>query len=120
VANDEPIGDPTWAARHIMRNANAVPEWADLRKDIDERVDRLRRRVAAHREWLHDRTLLLTELPAERIVEVAHATSERDRRVRAEVADALAELNALVLRYALLVIPPLQLPLVTLERLGLD
>jgi len=54
VADDEPIGDPTWAARHLMRNANAAPEWADLRKDIDDRVERLRRRVAAHREWLHD------------------------------------------------------------------
>lgn len=120
MADDEPIDDPTWAARHIMRNANAAPEWADLRKDIDERVERLRRRVAAHREWLHDRTLLLAELPAERILEVSHATAERDRRLRAELAEALSEVNALVRRYDLLVIPALQLPLVTLERLGLD
>jgi len=103
-----------------MRNANAAPEWADLRKDIDDRVERLRRRVAAHREWLHDRTLLLAELPAERILEVSHATAERDRRFRAELTDALSEVNALIRRYDLLVIPALQLPLVALERLGLE
>jgi hypothetical protein len=107
----------TWAARHIMRNAGAVPEWVDLRKDIDERVALLRRRNAAHHQWLHDRTRLLAELPADRILEAVKATEARDGRVRAEISAALSEVNALIRRYDLLVVPALQLPLVTLERL---
>ena len=110
----------TWAARHIMRNANATPAWAELREDIDERVSRLRRRVVAHNEWLRDRTRLLSEVPADRIVATAHATAERDRRVRDEIEVTLRELNALIRRYDLLVIPAMQIPLVTPERLGLD
>ena len=109
----------TWAARHVVRNANATPEWAELRREIDERVARLQRRASAHREWLHDRTRFLAEVPADRIVETAHATAERDRRVRAELVSALGEVNALIRRYDLLVIPAMQLPLVTPERLGL-
>jgi hypothetical protein len=107
----------TWAARHIMRNAGAVPEWVDLRKDIDERVALLRRRSAAHHQWLHDRTRLLAELPADRIVDAVKATEARDARVRVEIAAALSEVNALIRRYDLLVVPALQLPLITLERL---
>ena len=110
----------TWAARHVMRGANATPPWAELRRDIDERVSRLRRRVVAHKEWLHDRTRLLSEVPADRIVATAHATAERDRRVRAEIEATLREVNALIRRYDLLVIPAMQIPLVTPDRLGLD
>jgi Asp-tRNA(Asn)/Glu-tRNA(Gln) amidotransferase A subunit family amidase len=120
LPDDREGTDDTWAARHVARNANAVPEWVQLRRDIDERVARLRRRVDAHREWLRDRTRYLAELPADRIVETAHATTARDQRVRAEVAEGLSEVNALVRRYDLLVVPTLQLPLVTLERLGLS
>ena len=32
----------TWAARRVMKNANATPAWTDMRKDIDARVSRLR------------------------------------------------------------------------------
>ena len=110
--------DDGWAARHVMRNAEAVPEWVDLRKEIDERVARIRRRFRAHREWLHDRTLLLAQLPADRIVDASRATAERDVRVRQELERAVSEANALIRRYDLLVIPTLQLPLVTLERLA--
>lgn len=110
--------DDTWAARHIQKNADAVPEWVDLRKDIDLRIAHIRRRYAAHREWLHDRARYLTQLPAERIVEVSHATAERDLRVRTELELAVGEVNALIRRYDLLVVPTLQLPLVTLERLA--
>jgi hypothetical protein len=110
----------TWAARHLMRNANAVPEWVDLRKEIDERIAVLRRRSAAHQQWLHDRTRLLAELPAERIVDAVKATEARDVRVRAEIAAALSGVNALIRRYDLIVVPALQLPLVTLERLQAD
>ncbi|HEX4743660.1 MAG TPA: DUF1992 domain-containing protein, partial [Candidatus Limnocylindria bacterium] len=45
LAPDEGGPDDTWAARHVMRTASAVPEWVDLRKDIDERTALLRRRV---------------------------------------------------------------------------
>jgi hypothetical protein len=109
----------TWAAKHILENANAAPEWADLRKDIEAREERLHRRVNAHREWLHDRARLLAELPADRIIEYAHATTTRDLRVRAEIETAIGEVNALIRRYDLLVVPAMQLPLLTLERLGI-
>jgi Asp-tRNA(Asn)/Glu-tRNA(Gln) amidotransferase A subunit family amidase len=109
----------TWAARHIMENANAAPGWADLRRDIDERLARLHRRVAAHREWLHDRTKLLAEVPADRILETTHATTARDLRVRADLEKLVGEVNALIRRYDLLVVPAMQLPLVTLERLAI-
>lgn len=116
---DRDAGDDLgWAARHVMRQANAAPEWADLRRDIEERRARIARRLAAHKEWLHDRTRFVAELPADRIVEATHATNTRDLRVRAELDEAVSELNALIRRYDLLVIPAMQLPLVTLERLG--
>lgn len=108
----------TWAARHIMRNAGAVPEWVDMRRDIEEQVSRIRHRLRAHHEWLHDRTRLLAELPADRILAAAHATSERDLRVRAELERQLSEVNALVRRYDLIVPAAMQLPLYTLERLS--
>ena len=113
-------GDPddeTWAARHVMRQANVVPPWIDLRKDIEDRRARITRRRRAHREWLHDRTLLLAELPADRIVDASRATTARDQRVRAELEQNVSELNALIRRFDLLVTPALQLPLVTLDRL---
>lgn len=118
LRDDDERTDEGWAARHIMRTAAAVPEWVDLRRDIDERLARVRRRHRAHREWLHDRTLLLSELPADRIVDASRATAERDVRVRQELEQAVSEVNALIRRYDLLVVPALQLPLVTLERLA--
>ena len=108
----------TWAAGHVLENANAVPEWADLRKDIEAREERIRRRVVAHREWLHDRARLLAEVPADRIVDYQHATNTRDLRVRAQIESAMGEVNALIRRYDLLVVPAMQMPLLTLERLG--
>ncbi|HYR93720.1 MAG TPA: DnaJ family domain-containing protein, partial [Methylomirabilota bacterium] len=69
VDPDDDAPPEEWAARHIMRNAGAVPEWVDLRKDIDDRLAVLRRRNAAHHQWLHDRTRLLAELPADRIID---------------------------------------------------
>ena len=107
----------TWAARRILRNANAKPVWAELRGEIDARVARMRSRLGAHHQWLADRTRFLAELPAERIVEAAHATAARDARVRAELERELSEINALIRRYDLMVAPAMQLPLVTLARL---
>lgn len=118
LADDDPATDRGWAARHVLRQANAVPEWADLRKDIDARVASIGRRLQAHREWLHGRARLLGELPADRIVEAARATGARDLTVRAELETAVGEVNALIRRYDLLVVPAMQLPQVTLERLG--
>ncbi len=106
-----------WAARHLMRGANAVPEWAELRKDIAAWRERIARRLRAHREWIEARAQLLRKLPADRIVESARLTRERDERVRAEIEDALVELNGLVARHNLLVPLPLQLPSVSLDRL---
>ena len=114
-------GSPgSWAARHIVKNAGAVPEWVDLRKEIEAGASRIRLRLRAHREWLHDRTRLLAELPADRILAAAHATTERDLRVRSELEAALSEVNALVRRYDLIVPLAMQLPLFTLERLASD
>lgn len=120
IETDDDGPADTWAARHIMRNAGAVPEWVDLRKEIDERVALLHRRNAAHHQWLRDRTRLLAELPADRIVDAVKATEARDARVRGEIAAALSEVNALIRRYDLLVVPALQLPLITPERLQAD
>jgi Asp-tRNA(Asn)/Glu-tRNA(Gln) amidotransferase A subunit family amidase len=120
INDDDSRTDDGWAARHLMRQAKAAPEWVELRKEIDDRKARIRRRYGAHREWLHDRTLFLSELPADRIVDASHATATRDQKVRAELDQAVSELNALIRRYDLLVVPALQLPLVTLERLGAE
>jgi hypothetical protein len=118
IRDDDPGTDDGWAARHIMRQAEAVPAWIDLRREIEERRARIKRRMAAHRQWVHDRTRFLAELPAERIVEASHATAARDQKVRAELEHAVGELNALIRRYDLLVGPALQLPLATLERIA--
>jgi hypothetical protein len=120
LLDDDPGTDAAWAARHIVRQAKAVPEWAVLRRDIDERRARIRRRLVAHREWLHDRTRFIGQLPADRILEATHATATRDLKVRAELEQQVSELNALIRRYDLLVVPTMQLPLVTLERLGAE
>src|SRR5438093_3302974 len=116
-ADDEGPSD-SWAARRLMRNAGAQPEWVDMRKEIEAWTEKIRLRVHAHRQWLHDRTRLLAELPADRILEATHATTTRDTRVRAELASAIGEVNALVRRYDLIVPPAMQLPLVTLEGLA--
>lgn len=113
-------GGDAWAARHLLRTADAVPAWVELRRDIDERTARLRRRIRAHAEWLEDREALLRTLPADRILDARRATARRDEHVRLEHAQGLAELNALIRRYDLHVVPALQLPEVSLDRLGCD
>jgi hypothetical protein len=118
IRDDDHGTDDGWAARHVMKQAEAVPAWVDLRKEIDAQRARITRRLLAHREWMHDRTRLLAELPADRIVDASHATAARDQKVRAELEHEVSELNALIRRYDLLVVPALQLPLVTLDRLG--
>ncbi len=106
-----------WAARHLLRTASAAPAWVDLRHEIDDRTARLRRRIRAHAVWLDDRRALLRELPADRILEARRATAARDERVRRDLQGQVEELNALIRRYDLQVVPALQLPLVDLDRL---
>ncbi len=118
--DDDRGTDDGWAARHVMRQADAVPAWVDLRKEIDAHRARIKRRLAAHHEWMRDRTRFLAELPADQIIDASHATAARDQKVRAELESAVGELNALIRRYDLLVVPALQIPLVTLERIGSD
>ena len=61
---------------------------------------------------------MLAQLPAERIVAERDQTRRGDERVRAEVAAAIAEINALVRRHNLEVSPSaLHLHAVTLEGL---
>jgi len=115
-ADDDGSPD-SWAARRMMRNAGASPEWVDLRKEIESRTAKLRLRLHAHRQWLHDRTRLLAELPADRILEATHATTVRDARVRGELEAAIGDVNAVVRRYDLIVPAAMQLPLVTIEML---
>ena len=92
-----------WAARHVLRTSAARPLWADLRRDITERRTRIVMRLRAHLVWLERRKALLEHLPAERIMPEVLLTNEADARVRAEVAQAIAELNALVRHHNLVV-----------------
>ena len=92
-----------WAARHVLRSSGARPLWTELRRQIAERRTRIVMRLRAHLVWLERRQALLKDLPAERIVSEVALTNEADARVRAEVAQAIAELNALVRHHNLVV-----------------
>jgi hypothetical protein len=112
---DDEVGD-AWAGRHVVRASGARPLWADLRRDIAEHRGRIVMRLRAHLVWLEARRALLEHLPAERIVPEVALTKEADARVRAEVAVAIAALNAQVARHNLLVTATsLHLPTLTLD-----
>jgi hypothetical protein len=114
---DEEAGD-AWAARHVVRTSGAQPLWSDLRRDVTERRTRIVTRLRAHLLWLERRQALLEDLPAERIVPELVLTKQADGRVRAEVAQAIAELNAHVRRHNLVVsAASLHLSTATLEGL---
>jgi len=117
LIEDDPDAGDRWAARHIAKNANLTPEFVELRREIADRRDRLVRRLRAHRSWLADRAALLTDLPAERILDAARATTDFDLRVESELRSAVGELNALVARHNLKVPLGLQIPPLTLELL---
>jgi len=107
-----------WAARHVLRTSGARPLWADLRREIAECRTRVVMRLRAHLVWLDRRKALLEHVPAERIVPEVALTNEADARVRAEVAQAIAELNALVRHHNLVVTATsLHVPTATLEGL---
>jgi transposase len=99
---DTEAGD-AWAARHVLRTSGARPLWSELRRDITERRIRILTRLRAHLAWLERRQALLEHLPAERIVSEVALTKQIDGRVRAEVTQAVAELNALIRHHNLVV-----------------
>jgi Domain of unknown function (DUF1992) len=117
LVDDDPDAGARWAARHIAKQANLTPEFIELRREIADRRDRLVRRLRAHRDWLDDRAALLNDLPAERILDTARATTDFDLRVESELGSALGELNALVARHNLKVPLALQIPALSLEHL---
>jgi len=117
LVDDDPDAGDRWAARHIAKNANLTPEFVELRREIADRRDRLVRRLRAHRVWLADRAALLHELPAERILDAARATTDFDARVESELRSAVGELNALVARHNLKVPLGLQIPPLSFELL---
>ncbi|TMC72045.1 MAG: DUF1992 domain-containing protein [Chloroflexi bacterium] len=114
---DDAAGD-AWAARHVVRTSGARPMWTELRREAAERRMRIVVRLRSHLVWLESRQRLLEHLPAERIVSELALTRQADGRVRAEVADAIAELNALVRHHNLVVTATaLHLPTASLEGL---
>ena len=116
VDDDQNAGD-RWAARHVAKQANLTPEFVELRREIADRRDRLVRRLRAHREWLDERARLLSDLPAERILDAARATTDFDSRLESELLRATGEINALVARHNLKVPLALQIPPLSLEHL---
>jgi hypothetical protein len=114
---DDDAGE-AWAGRHVLRTSGARPDWTELRCDITERRMRMVTRLRAHVLWLERRQALLAQLPAERIVPEVALTKEADVRVRAEVAQAVAQLNALVRHHNLVMTATsLHLGFATLEGL---
>jgi len=117
LVDDDPDAGERWAARHVAKRANFTPEFVELRREIADRRDRLMRRLRAHRDWLMDRAALLHDLPAERILDAARATTEFDARVESELKGAVGEMNTLVARHNLKVPLALQIPPLSLEHL---
>ena len=117
ILDDDPAAGERWAARHLANNADLTPEFVELRREIAGRRDRIVRRLRAHRDWLSDRAALLHDLPAERILDAARATSDFDARVESELRSALGELNALVARHNLKVPLGLQISPLALKHL---
>ena len=117
LVDDDGGAGEGWAARHIAKNANITPEFVELRREIADRRDRLVRRLRAHREWLEDRAALLRDLPAERILDAARATTDFDGRVEAGLRTAMGEINALIARHNLKVPLALQIPPLSIEHL---
>jgi hypothetical protein len=114
---DDEAGE-AWAARHVVRTSGARPLWTELRREIMERRVRIVTRLRSHLAWLARRQELLEQLPSERIVSELALTKQGDDRVRAEISQAIAELNALVRHHNLIVTATsLHIPTATLEGL---
>jgi hypothetical protein len=117
IVDDDPNAGERWAARHVAKQADLTPEFVELRREIADRRERLVRRLRTHRDWLTDRAALLHDLPAEKILDAARATSEFDARVESELRGAVGEMNALVARHNLRVPLALQIAPLSLEVL---
>ncbi len=117
LADDDPGAGDRWAARHVAKNANVLPEFLQLRREIADRRDRVVRRLRAHRRWLAGRVALLGGLPAERILDAARATADIDALVETDLRAAVTELNTVVARHNLKVPLALQIAPLTLEHL---
>ncbi len=92
-----------WAAFRIMGNNGILPTWAQLRREIEAESERLARVGRMHRDWTRRRQEHLGSLPAERLLEAARATSDRDAKVRGELAEAVRALNVKVEKFNSLV-----------------
>lgn len=107
-----------WAAFHILAINKVLPDWAELRREIEADHAALARRARQHLEWSHERRRLLRDLSAERILDEARVSRERDSRVRREIAEGVAALNEKVGTYnALVPVPRLQLLPFSAERI---
>lgn len=104
-----------WAAFRIMANNKVLPTWAQLRREIEADRERLARVGRAHRDWTRQRQEQLASLPAERILEAARGTRDRDERVRGELGEAVRALNLKVEKFNTLV-PIESLQLVPFRR----
>ena len=114
---DDDAGE-AWAARHVVRTSGAQPVWAELRRDITERRVRIVTRLRGHLAWVARRQELLERMPSDRILSEVALTKQGDDRVRAEITQAIAELNALVRRHNLVVTATsLHIPTATIEGL---
>lgn len=99
-----------WAAFRLMKNNAVLPDWAQLRRDIEDEVERLERLARSHRRWAERRREHVATLPAEALLDAARATRTRDERFRAEIERAVSELNLRVARFnAVAPVPSLQL-----------
>ncbi len=115
--DDAPVDD-RWVAMRVLKSANALPEWAALRREIDDEREALARRARRHLEWLGARRDLLRTLPAERILEATRVTASRDAEVRSALVEAVADLNRRIDRYNRLVpVLNLQLSFARVERI---
>ena len=108
---------PTWESSRGSRDRARRSLTTTPMQVSAGRRDRIVRRLRAHRDWLADRAALLHDVPAERILDAARATSDFDARVESELRGALGELNALVARHNLKVPLGLQIPPLALEHL---
>lgn len=110
---------PRWAAFHLMKNNRLLPDWAEMRKEIDAEGARLVRRLGRHLAWVDRCGVELRRLPAERVVAAARRTREEDGRVRARLAADVRELNARIDRYnAAVPIDSLRMPRAAMDRLS--
>ncbi len=77
---DDESGGEDWLANHILREAGALPEWLQLRKEIYEERPRV---IAALREYQAYERSLDTSLPGHRAI--LARLEERYRKLAAEL-----------------------------------